>query len=239
MIPLIAVFLRRHRLIPAFKLPLLVRFEVHDQIGVLLASEHGRRGGVGDELEVVGGLPLGGEGSVAVDEAVCEDGVAGGVADGIAARVLRLESCEIRIVYDMVQTVGLVGFVHALDGVGDVHGVGPGVLLLDVCNLDAWGGVEGAGEESGGDGRRGQTSCTHRCGSFLVFCDTCLPVWNAPRHEKGALHASRVIQETHVNTERADTHRPLHLATLLRSYFFLNFKRGANNTNVRPRSVDA
>ena len=106
-------------------------FQIHDEVSVFLAPEDGRGHGAAGELEVGFGVPLSGEGTVALDEAVGEDGVAVDVLDGGVA-VFGLEGGEIGVVYDMVEAVGLVGLGDALDGVGDVHGVGPGVLLLDV-----------------------------------------------------------------------------------------------------------
>ena len=123
--------MRRHRLVPPIAFALLVRLEVDYEVRLLLAPEDGWGHGAAGELEVGLGVPLSGEGAVALDEAVGEDGVAVDVLDGGVA-VLGLEGGEIGIVYDMVEAVCLVGLGDALDGVGDVHGVGPGVLLLDV-----------------------------------------------------------------------------------------------------------
>ena len=116
------------------------------QIRIFLAAKYARRHGAAGQLQICFGLPLGGEGAVALDEAVGEDGVAVYVLDGGVA-VLGLEGGEVGVVDDVVEAVGLVGLVHALDGVGDVDGVCPGVLLLDVCDFDARRSQEAAGEE--------------------------------------------------------------------------------------------
>ena len=130
-IPLVAGVLSGHGLVPPLHLALRVCLQIHDEVGIFLAPEDGWGHGAAGELEVGLGVPLRGEGAVALDEAVGEDGVAVDVLDGGVA-VLRLEGGEIGVVHDMVEAVCLVGLGDALDGVGDVHGVGPGVLLLDV-----------------------------------------------------------------------------------------------------------
>ena len=145
-IPLVAFFLCGHGFVPPVAFALLVGFQVNNQIRVFLASEDGWSHGAAGELLIHGGVPLGGEGSVALDEAVGEYGVAVDVGDGGRA-ALRLEGGEVGVVDDVVEAVGLVGLVDALDGVCYVHGVCPGVLLLDVGYFDAWSGEEAAGEK--------------------------------------------------------------------------------------------
>ena len=130
---------------------ILVSLEIHDKISVLLATEHAWSDVVSRKLEIGLRLPLRCKGAVAVHERVGEYRVAIDVFNRVIA-VFRLERDEIRVVHDMVGAVGLVSQIHSLHSVGDIDGVCPGVLLLDVGDFDAWRGESGR-DEQGGRGR--------------------------------------------------------------------------------------